>query len=597
MRKTTYLVALILASIFLGCTKEISSTVQNSLLGIPLDGAAISGTISALRATQFRNNTLYKSTDLGTGTWKLDVADTVSADNTGTIIVNNLGQRLKRVYSGAANSIWFGVMGNGTDETTLLQNAINASAGGTLNLSPGTIFIKQITLVSNLSIIGNNAKLRMIQGPLDNIMINMIKLSNVDISGLEIALNGITGNIWDGTTAIELSNCQNIHIHNCYIHDNTYAAIRLIGGDNQIRINNNFIENTDAGVHANNTNTDINIVSNIFSKGTSEGITIYGYNNQNYPSNFLIDSNVILNKQSFGINIPFAKFGTITHNTINNCYGGITMHDAVSVGNDNYYTSDMIIKNNIVNTANFGIIYVGDRTTISNNQISSIQQDGVNVNNFTNTSIITTGVTITNNTMVGTGLAGGGSGGITLNNLTNSSIESNRISNCGNSSSSIRFNGNCSNLLINSNNCGNGILQSPNTVYNNSITITNNILPQTYFPIPAQVYYPLKLVVAGNQYTGDTTFNTAPDNTGVYSGINSFCVRTQYCLGAGIIKSIDQSWVGRRIILHSTNWFIIEQGNNIVLKGGKGSVAQAPANGNITLVFDGSFWREISRSF
>lgn len=491
----------------------------------------------------------------------------------------------------------FGLKGDGSDETRTLQAAIDASAGKTLVLPAGTYFTGQLQLVSKLVLTGTNVKLRMIQGPLDNRMLSLKNLSNVEISGIEIALNGIQGDIWDGTAAIQLENCSNVKIHQCFIHDNTYVAIRLIGGNNNIKINNNFIENTDVGVHANNTNTNIKIVSNTISKGTSEGVTIYGYNNQNYPSNFLIDSNIILEKKNFGINIPFAKFGTITHNTINNCYGGITFHDPVSVGSDDYYTTDMIVKNNVISNATFGIVYVGDRTTITNNQVSNIQQSGISINNFNNTNIITTAVTVTGNTMSGTGLAGGGAAGIAINNLTNSSISGNKIKNCGQSSSSIRFNGNCNNLTIKGNNCGNGMLQSPNTTYTATISITDNTVRQTYFPIPQSFNYKLNLVVAGNKYTADTTYNTAPDASGNYKDINSFCVRTQYFLAAGTVRYVAPSWTGRLLRLYSTNSFIIQQGNNLVLKGGPGSYAQVPANNSITLRFDGLVWTEISRTF
>jgi len=495
------------------------------------------------------------------------------------------------------NGASFGLKGDGSDETAKLQTAINASAGKTLVLPSGTFFTGQLRLVSNITITGTNVKLRMIQGDYDNRMMSLKGLQNVEIANLEIALNGIRGDIWDGTAAIQMENCTNIKIHNCFIHDNTYVAIRLTGGNNNIRINNNFIENTDVGVHANNVNTNLYIIGNTFSKGTSEGVTIYGYNNDNYPTNFLIDSNIILDKKNFGINIPLAKYGTITHNTINGCYGGITFHDAVSVGNDNYYTTDMTVTNNYINNATFGIVYVGDRMTITNNKITNIQQSGISINDFNDKNIVTTGVKINKNTMSATGLAGGGAAGISINNCTASNIAKNSITNCGQSSSSIRFNGNCNKINITGNNCGNGMLQSPNTTYSSTINITNNVVAQTYFPIPQSFNYNLALVVSGNTYTIDTTYNTAPDADGGYKDINSFNVRTQYSLAAGTVRYIASSWKGRILSLYSTNSFYIQQGNNIVLKGGAGSYAKVPAKNRITLKFDGQAWTEISRSF
>jgi hypothetical protein len=392
--------------------------------------------------------------------------DKASKDNAGTILTTKEGKTLKRVLVATAsiNSAWFGLKGDGSDETNILQAAISASVGRTLVLPSGTFFARKLNLVSNLVLIGKNSKLRNIQGPgIDNIFISLWNLSNVEISGLEIALNGIRGDIWAGTAAIEMRNSTKIHIHNCFIHDNTYVGIRLTGGNSFIKLNNNFIENTDTGIHANNTNTNVNIISNIISKGTSEGITIYGYTEQNIPYNFVIDSNIIQNKaNSFGINIPYAKLGVIEHNTISNCLGGILLHDVVSVGSENHYTTDMIINSNYINNSGFGIICVGDRTVVSNNRLENIKQDGINVNNYEDASVITKNVTIKNNTIISPALAGGGRGGISVNNLINSSIDHNTISKCG-KAFSVRFNGNCENLVITQNNLGDGMVQSNKT--------------------------------------------------------------------------------------------------------------------------------------
>lgn len=66
------------------------------------------------------------------GEWKVDLSDTTSADNTGTVLVTDRGVRLKRVHSGYVDVRWFGAKldydsstGTGTDDTAAWQRAID----------------------------------------------------------------------------------------------------------------------------------------------------------------------------------------------------------------------------------------------------------------------------------------------------------------------------------------------------------------------------------------------------------------------------------------------------------------------------------------
>jgi len=313
--------------------------------------------------------------------------------------------------------------GNGTDETVTLQSAINKSSN--LVILSGNYNIGKINLHSNLTIHGIGAKLHMIQGSYDNIMISLWQISNVRITGLEIALNGIQGNIWDGTSAIEMYGCSNIQIDSCYIHDNTYVAIRLTGNNNNIIILHNNIQNTDTGIHCNNKNTNVTIRYNYIQGGTSEGVTVYGYNNTSEPYLFTIDSNIITNKSSsFGINIPFAKQLIIAYNTITSCLGGIMLHDSVSTGTDTIYSSSIIVNSNLLSNNIYGIINISDSSTISNNIIQNTKWDGIQggyVNHISNF------VKIINNTITNVAYIGGGTAAINLQNITNCTVLNNII--------------------------------------------------------------------------------------------------------------------------------------------------------------------------
>jgi hypothetical protein len=74
------------------------------------------------------------------GHFYYDAADTVSPDNTGTVLVSSSGARFKRIVEdGAVNVQWFGAAGDGvTDDAPAIQAALHAvpQAGGTLLFPP-----------------------------------------------------------------------------------------------------------------------------------------------------------------------------------------------------------------------------------------------------------------------------------------------------------------------------------------------------------------------------------------------------------------------------------------------------------------------------
>lgn len=87
---------------------------------------------AALRAysgsiTEFHLKGHTSVLDGGAGVFRVDAADTTSADNGGTILVDVAGRRWKREFSGAFNVRWFGAKGdNIADDSTSFANAISA---------------------------------------------------------------------------------------------------------------------------------------------------------------------------------------------------------------------------------------------------------------------------------------------------------------------------------------------------------------------------------------------------------------------------------------------------------------------------------------
>lgn len=138
--------------------------------GTPNINSAVILNIAALRASSISflpnltTKGYYTSGDGGHGSYYLDLTDTTSTDNGGTIIVAADGGRWKLLMYSVVNVKQFGakadgntVTGAGTDNTTFFQNAITALTGTTNCLYvPGGIYIlhSQITVPSSFTLSG-----------------------------------------------------------------------------------------------------------------------------------------------------------------------------------------------------------------------------------------------------------------------------------------------------------------------------------------------------------------------------------------------------------------------------------------------------------
>lgn len=99
------------------------------------------------------------------GQFVWDVADTTSADNGGTIIVDVLGRRWKRVYNSGLFVDWFGAPSDGTNASTAINATIAASGGFTdVILTAGKIYTLFQPLQSNNKLLLRSTSIGGMQG-------------------------------------------------------------------------------------------------------------------------------------------------------------------------------------------------------------------------------------------------------------------------------------------------------------------------------------------------------------------------------------------------------------------------------------------------
>lgn len=170
----------------------------------------IAATVKALRAcTDPDPDFIYYVKDPGQeGPFIYDPTDTVSADNTGTVLVSSSGARFKRLYTGRVEVKWFGAKGDGTtDDTAAIQAAFDYIAGSpsrSLFFSEGVYLISDTVTVpyvhaSGIHISSDNAWYGRARiqaannsfSPMIRCMSGGVKLSNLYVRGAGAPQDGI----------------------------------------------------------------------------------------------------------------------------------------------------------------------------------------------------------------------------------------------------------------------------------------------------------------------------------------------------------------------------------------------------------------------
>ena len=145
------------------------STLADMLSGMDGFGFIGSANYAQIRSYSGSSNviTCYGRSainDGGSGLFYVDVEDTTSADNDGTLLVDSLGRRWKRQYSGTPSVRWWGAVPDwngttGTDNTAALQAAHNSHAvifypTGAYKTGPVTLSLSGAALVGPGTVYG-----------------------------------------------------------------------------------------------------------------------------------------------------------------------------------------------------------------------------------------------------------------------------------------------------------------------------------------------------------------------------------------------------------------------------------------------------------
>lgn len=238
-----------------------NQTVSGHVYGGGIDplNHTVPVTVAELEAASSPNaDYIYYVRDPGKeGTFFFDPTDTVTAANTGTVIVSTAGNRFKRIIKDEINVTWFGAVGDGvTDDTDAFHQALDhiRSTGGTVLVPKGTFLLKQaLRLTDNMNLRGLYVQSKLafeLTGNTDMTTGVLVLGSDLVVEGLNIdvkltsTVHGLRGNNVSVGEYVSSSykNLHNIVIRNMWLtrQDTGYInnAVAISGDAHHIWIEN-----------------------------------------------------------------------------------------------------------------------------------------------------------------------------------------------------------------------------------------------------------------------------------------------------------------------------------------------------------------------
>lgn len=192
--------------------------------------------VSALKSAVNAPDLVFITDSGKEGVWKRDLTDTVSADNVGTVMVDNLGKRWKRQFENNINVTWFGAKGdNSTNNNPFFILAVDYCRINSKNLYiPKGEYVTSIYFptrqevisgildFNNITVFGDGKKsiIKTVSaGGADVLQLNAIK----NITFRDLGITGVKTNAADltnGINGVSITNGgENITIDRVHVFD------------------------------------------------------------------------------------------------------------------------------------------------------------------------------------------------------------------------------------------------------------------------------------------------------------------------------------------------------------------------------------------
>jgi hypothetical protein len=270
------------------------------------------------------------------------------------------------------NALDYGVVGDGiTNDTTALQNAINASANGVLYIPEGTYLCSQLNFVSNLTVIGAGRDNTIIKSDGTNVQgfVSGIGVDNVIVQDLQVDFADIASA--SATSALGFLNSNFVAILNCKVVKFNKLAIG-INSTRYFWIQDNYIERTTPDAQGVN--------ECMLATETGSQTTQYGWIQNNTCVNsgsiwqgswLWIENNRITNWR-YGAGISLAQttntfYNVVANNFIETDYTGLDSDNLPINGIECWAANNKIYGNTIRGASGAGIFVGGQNNVISKN--------------------------------------------------------------------------------------------------------------------------------------------------------------------------------------------------------------------------------------
>ena len=253
------------------------------------------------------------------------------AHSPGSILMENGNYAIIQTHDDILSLKYFGAAGDGvTDDTEAIKSALSFCKGKTLTVPSGTYVVSSaIDIPSNITIEGEGQDSMFIAAdgyrPGKDLFRARTK-QNITIDGVcfdgnsDVNTREMGHSARDGIHMMDLWDCTNVCIKNCYYQNNVYCAIRIVGNSSDLSFYENKFTQVDCGIETLGTGTmsRITICNNVFDgHQNSEPISFFGKGST--VTDVLIDNNIVINK-TCGNGIYVGNGGTYTNFTITNNY-------------------------------------------------------------------------------------------------------------------------------------------------------------------------------------------------------------------------------------------------------------------------------------